>query len=242
MRRMNVVGLAVVLVVAWTCSGCGKKEEEHQIRDIRVNGLAEVKLVPDMLTVNIGVVTLDKDPLKSQSENDRAVKTILAAAKQLGVAPEDVQTGYVWLGRKESESREGPAVFEGYEAATVVTVVLRDLTKYNALVTEALKAGANRVGGLTFGYLKEEEKWREARMLAIKAAKQKAEDLAGQLGEKLGRPTGIQNEERPPQEQAYAASASTGGAGGFSPDEGTTLSAGQMVIRSEVEVTFELKD
>jgi hypothetical protein len=166
MKRLSVaVGLAVVLALVWACSGCGKREGEDQVRSISVNGLAEIKLVPDMLAVNIGVDTLDKDPLKSQAENDKAVKTILAAAKQLGVASEDVKTGYVSLERKESEFPRGIRVFEGYEAATTITIVLRDLTKYNPLVTEALKAGANRVGGLSFGYLKEDEKRREARML-----------------------------------------------------------------------------
>jgi hypothetical protein len=203
-----------------------------------VLGLSEIKLAPDMLTVSIGVDTLDKDPLKSQAENDKAVKTILALAKQLGIAPEDVETGCVSLRQKETPDARGVPFLEGYAASTTVTIVLRDLTKYNLLVTGSLKAGANRVGNLSFGCSREQEKRREARLAAITAAKQKAEDLAGQLGQKLGKPTSIEEraEALPVQANTLAYLSED------SPDQGTTIAAGRMVIRCGVAVTFELKD
>jgi hypothetical protein len=240
MKRLSVVGLAVALALAWTCGGCGKKKEkeEPQTRSISVLGLSEIKLAPDMLTVSIGVDTLDKDPLKSQAENDKAVKTILALAKQLGIAPEDVETGCVSLRQKETPDARGVPFLEGYAASTTVTIVLRDLTKYNLLVTGSLKAGANRVGNLSFGCSREQEKRREARLAAITAAKQKAEDLAGQLGQKLGKPTSIEEraEALPVQANTLAYLSED------SPDQGTTIAAGRMVIRCGVAVTFELKD
>ncbi|HUW57795.1 MAG TPA: SIMPL domain-containing protein [Planctomycetota bacterium] len=234
----RVVWLA--LAVGGLCLGCGGRDVDYGTREISVNGLAEVEVVPDRVTLGLGVDTLDKDPVKSQADNDRSVKAVLAVVKALGVADEDVQTGYVSLARRERETEEGLLVFEGYQASTTLIVRLLDLSKYNALISGAVKAGAGRVQGLSFECSQEAGKRREARLLAIRAAKQKAQELAAELGQKIGRPLSIDQRDEEPYETSYA----TGGLFGDESydEEGTTMAPGRQIIRSGVSVTFELLD
>ena len=238
---MRIVAAIGLMVAAGWCAGCGKAPEEtyRETREIRVNGIAEVAASPDRLSVHLGVETLDKDPARAQAQNDERVAALLAVVRKLGVAAEDVQTGNVSLQRKESETKDGPPVFEGYEAMTDVAVLLRDMGKYNSLVREAIAAGVNRVSDLEYGYGDVKDKKREARLLAVRAAKEKAVELAGALGKKIGDPVEIDEEEQLP-------SSGRGGSGAslFASDEPeiSTIAAGRMVFGSEVHVRFELKD
>lgn len=226
--------------------GCATVPENAGLREITVRGVAEVVVPPDFVTVSTRVVTLDKDVRKAQAENDQRVKAVLALVEKLGVEPRDLRTGYVSLRTKERREENKPPVFEGYEAVKNITVVLRDMTKYDELISAMLEAGVNRISSVSFGSSDEIEKRREARLLAIKAAREKAEYLAGQLGQRVGKPLWIAEYRK---ETPMWGSFATNAAYFYRPEREAkadqkrgTIAPGSSTIRAQVEVSFELAD
>ncbi len=253
---MRVRGLGIcggVLVVAALLCGCTTSVEDlyqyglekQKPREITVRGVAEVVVPPDYVEVHTQVVTLNKDLARSQAENDEQVKAVLDLVGKMGIAPDDVSTGYTSLGPKEHRLRDQPPVFLGFEATKSITVKLRDLSKYEALISGMLEVGVNRISSVSFRSAQELEKRKEARVLAIKAAREKAEYLAEQLGQKVGRPLWVAEFRRETPRMpgwsnvAYAYARE----GEAEPDsEQGTIAPGSITIRAQVEASFELVD
>jgi len=245
MRTAKVALLSVIVVLGALCSGCATLQKTAP-REITVLGVAEVVVPPDFVTVRASVVTLNKDVEKAQAENDKKVKAVLSFVRKLGVAPKDIRTEYTSLRPKERRERNKPPVFEGYEASNSITVVLRDMSKYDELLSGVLKLGVNRISGITFRSTQEIKKRREARLLAIQAAREKAEYLASALGQTVGRPrwiTEFRRERRPWGSIASnVAWVSPSLSQARADTKEGTLAPGSTTIRAQVEVCFALDD
>jgi len=243
MRRMGLAVCCGLLVLSAACRPPGARKP----REITVRGVAEVIVPPDFVVVRTSVVTLDNDVEKAQADNDRKVKAVLAFVRQLGIEPKDIRTEYTSLARKEREQRDKPPEFLGFEATNTIGVTLRDVAKYDALTAGVIKLGVNRISGIDFGATNETEKRREARLLAIKAAREKAEYLAAAVGQSVGRPLWISEM---PKQQALGAPSWSNSAFNYAPQGGAeeadaeqgTLAPGSKTIRAQVEVSFLLVD
>ncbi len=242
-----------VLVVAAVFCGCTTNVEDlyqygiegRKPREITVRGVAEVVVPPDYVEVHTRVVTLDKDLNKSQAENDEQVKAVLDLVRKMGIAPDDVSTGYTSLGPKEHRVRDQAPVFLGFEATKSITVKLRDLSKYETLISGMLEVGVNRISSVSFRSSEELEKRKQARVLAIKAAREKAEYLAAQLGQKLGQPLWVAEfrRETPGMPGSSNVAYAYAREGEAEPDsEQGTIAPGSITIRAQVEASFELVD
>lgn len=212
---------------------------------ITVRGEADIKVVPDQEIIALSVQTVDPDIDKSRSENDVKVRSLLSFINQLGVEKKDVQTDYINIEPKY-EYRTNEQKFVGYAVTKNITVILRDLTKGDTLITGALKSGVNYLQSVDFK-VSNSRKWEdEARLQAIRAAKEKATALASELGQKIRKPLTI-NEDRITEYTArgnrnltksnYAGSYSDG-----STSEGSTIAPGQIDMKAQVTVTFEMDD
>ena len=128
---------------------------------------------------------------------------------------------------------------ERFVGRTSLEVVLRDFDKYEQLIAGLFEHGANRLGGVTFGSDKNAEKTREARIAAVRAAKEKAAYLAAELGQTLGRPLEVTEEGR----RNYSAISNVDPMVGMTPVPtivGSSISAGELSTSAEVTVVFEL--
>jgi uncharacterized protein len=128
--------------------------------------------------------------------------------------------------------------FLGYEVSQSTTVTLRDLSKYESLMTKLLEGGINRVHGINFGVNETREYRDEARSKAIRAAKEKAAAMAAGLGQTVGKPWDI-SEESGWNSYQYAANS-------FSNDktrdaDESTVAPGELTIRASVKVSFQLE-
>jgi len=239
-----------VLVLGALLSGCaGPKAREP--RQITVIGVAVVEVPPDFVTVEGSVVTLQPEPQKAQAENDARVKAVLSLARGLGIASQDIRTQYTSLDLKERREQDKPPVTLGYEASKSISVVLRDMTKYDELLAGMLKVGVNRISGITFGSTQEIAKRREARLAAVKAAREKAEYLAAATGQKVGKPLWIREATG---DRSFLSIGNTEPeignvpipyfwAGDAKPDSAQgTLAPGSQTIRVGVEACFALMD
>jgi hypothetical protein len=248
MKIALVLGLALAGIVG-SAAGFPVLAGEVQPRTVTVTGEAEVKVVPDEVVLTLGVETVNKELLAAKSENDRRVKAIIKAASDAGVAAKDVQTDFIQI---EPRYRDGyeQKDFIGYFVQKTVVVTLRDVSKFESLLTAVLQAGANYVHGIDFRTSALRKHRDEARALAIKAAKEKAAALAGDLGKRIGNPRSI-------QEGSMGSWSSYGGwwgrgygqamtqnviqsvQGGTSGSE--AFAPGTISVKASIGVTFELE-
>jgi uncharacterized protein YggE len=251
-RVIQVVGgLCMVIVVvfalsAWT-EGPSASEEP---RLITVTGDAEVRVVPDEVILTLGVQTWDKNLDVAKRQNDEIVRRVLALADEYGIAPEHVQTDYVNIEPRYRNGYYEASDFIGYFVSKTVVITLRDFGKFEDLLSSTLEAGVNFVHGVQFQTTELRKHRDEARALAIQAAREKAEAMAGELDQKVGEPYRIEEVQSGWWSGYNAWWGSRWGSGmaqNVIQETGTggmavtgSLAPGQINVNARVAVTFEL--
>jgi len=175
---------------------------------------------------------------------------VLALATQYGIDPQHVQTDYMGIEPRYRDGYYEARDFVGFFVHKTVVITLRDLSKFESLLTDVLGSGVNYVQGVEFRTTELRKNRDTARGLAIQAAQEKAVALAGELGQKVGEPLTIQ-EEQNAWWSGYNAwwGSRWGGAmtqnviqeasGAALPAEGS-LAPGQIAVSARVSVSFEL--
>ena len=112
------------------------------------------------------------------------------AARDFHIDEGDIQTDSIHV-EMAYDSHDGTVV-DYYQVTKSVQVFLRDVSKFEPLLTGVLRAGANHIYDVQFS-TSELRKYRDqARALAVKAAIEKANDLASAAGLKVaGKPAGF---------------------------------------------------
>jgi uncharacterized protein YggE len=212
-------------------------------RTVSVTGSGEIKTAPDEFVLSVGVDTFEAEAAAAKQANDRTMHALIAATQAAGVDPKDVRTENFNLGPR----LEGPydkRKLVGYEVRKNLVVIVRNGDKMEALLAELFKLGANRLDGISFGSSKIAEQRKEARALAMTAARDKAAAMAASLGQKLGRPLKI--EEDPAEQGAYRPFGNPYANAFVNNDThaavGEALAPGKVRIQATVAVTFELTD
>jgi uncharacterized protein YggE len=246
-KAIALASLALLLVLtlsAWATN----QSETVEPRTITVTGDAQLRVVPDEVILTLGVETWDR----AKEQNDAIIRALLALTAERGIAAEHVQTDYVNIEPRYRNGYYEERDFIGYFVRKSVVITLRDLSQFEDLLADALKAGVNYVQGIEFRTTELREHRDEARALAIQAAQEKAEALAGELGQGLGEPTMIQEQ----QSGWWSGYGSWWGSnwgntlsqnviqeiGNPSPGTGNNLAPGQININARVAVTFELSN
>lgn len=159
-------------------------------RTITVNGQAEIRISPDEVLLSVGVETNDMDIARARADNDARIKAIVAAASAQGIAAERIKTEFLDIQpryRDEYERR----TFLGYFARRSLSITLRDVARFESLLTEVLRAGANYIHGVDFRTTELRKHRDDARRQAIQAAREKAADMASALNVPIGAPTNV---------------------------------------------------
>ena len=239
--------LIAAFVVALLFGACAEAQDTP--RTISVSGDAEVRVEPDEVIITLGVETVDMELAKAKSENDRLAAAVIAMAKMHDVEAKHIQTGHISIEPRyeyEYERRN----FLGYFVRKTVVVTLRDLDEFEAFLSDALEAGTNYVHGIEFRTTELRKHRDEARRLALIAAKEKAEAMAGVLDQKIGQPRSI-DEGYSQWFSPYSSWWGSFGGGrmaqnvvqnqGGGQGDSPTM-PGQIAVNASVRVTFELVD
>lgn len=169
-------------------------EHQPEPRTVTVTGDAEVRVVPDEVILTLGVENWSKDLDAAKRRNDEIVQGVLAVARRYDIDAKHVQTDHVSIEPRYEDSYEQKE-FIGYFVRKTVVVTLRDISKFEDLLSSVLEAEANYVHGVQFRTTELRKHRDEARALAIKAAREKAVALAGELGQEVGQPLTIREEQ-----------------------------------------------
>ncbi len=224
--------------------------DEEEPRLITVTGDAEVRVVPDEVILTLGVETSNKDLNVAKKENDEKVKGVVEVAKKYKIEGKHIQTDYISV-EPRYKSQWEQKTFVGYFVRKSIVITLKDTSEFENVLSSVLNAGANYVHGVQFRTTELRKYRDQARALAIKAAQEKANALAKELGQKVGKPYKI-NENHVGSWSWYNNwwGSRWGGAmtqnviqnvGESSSAMDSTIELGQINVNAKVTVSFELE-
>ena len=155
---------------------------------IVVTGEGRVDSAPDLATISVGVSTQAATAAEALSANNAKLATVLERLKTSGVEGRDLQTSGLSLGpRIEYNSATNQPKVVNYEASNMLTVRVRELSALGTILDQTVADGANVFNGLEFSLADPQPALDEARKLAVKDARRKAEMMAEAAGVKLGK-------------------------------------------------------
>jgi uncharacterized protein YggE len=214
---------------------------------ISVSGSAEVKVAPDSIHLSLGVETRHETIEEAKQQNDDRVARALAFIKGSGVAQKNVQTDFMSLepSHDNSHSRIKPIY---YTARKSIEVRLDTVQGFEKFVTGLLTNGVTTIQGIDFQTTELRKHRDAARAMAVRAAREKADALASELGVKRGKVYSITANDwsgwggrsggywggRGGMSYQNAVQAVSGGAEA----DGGTLSVGQISVTASVTVSF----
>lgn len=163
-------------------NGATDQPPEHTIS---VAGSGKVVVVPDMATVDLGVVIERPTAKAARTAAAEAMTRVVAAIKALGIDDKDVKTVNVSLNPVYDYPNNSAPQIRGYQLNNTVTVSVRDLDKLSDVLDDGIRAGATAVNGISFDVADRAAAEANARQAAVADAKAKAETLASGLGVRI---------------------------------------------------------
>jgi uncharacterized protein YggE len=234
-----VVLVAVVLVVqlVWLLPSAARPGTAQESTGISVTAEGKASGKPDLAMITIGVETRDPEAQKAAEQNSAQMAAVMSALREKGVAEEDIRTVDYSI-QAEIDYQDNKQRIIGYVVDNSVVVKLRKVDEVGDVLDAATGAGANNIYGIQFTFEDPSALRQEARAEAMAEAQAKAQALAQLAGVGLGKPRQISESIVEPGplylDRAYAVPAAEGGGV-------TSVSAGQLEVTVQVQVTFEIR-
>lgn len=226
---------ALIFILAFTT--LLEAQELKQVPMINVSGEGKIKVVPDQALVSISLETKGTNAADVKKENDIKMDAVLKYIKKANIAKEDFQTQRVSLNPNYDYEKKK----HNYLATQTVQILLKDLSKYDALVDGLVEIGINRIDNVEFKSSKFALLQSDARKLAIKDAKAKAEDFVSVLGQKVGKAITISDNSQNYNPQPIRYAMKTMAMAGDAVESRETLATGEIEIIVNVSVSFILE-
>ena len=227
-----LAGLTLMSASTTAAQTCCNSMQPGQIS---VSATGQTFRVPDTATVSAGVVTQAATAGEAMAANAHQMNAAFNALMRAGIPQRNIQTSQLSLQpRYDYADRKAP-VITGYEARNTVTAKSEDLQSVGAMLDALVQAGVNNLNGVNFSIKNPESAQREARVKAIKAARMKAEEMAGAAGVRLGKiitlsEAGGYNPPRPMMMARASADMA----------ESTPIAAGEQALSVTVNITYAI--
>lgn len=226
-----------ILLILTVITTFVQAQELKQVPSISVSGEGKIKVIPDEAMITLGVQNNGKEATEVKKKNDEIVDAVLKVIKKHGIAKSDYKTERVSLYKNYDYSTKKYL----FQASQTISIHLKDLKKYDALMMDLVESGINNINGVDFKSSKIKELEAQARREAILDAKKKAEDYVSVLNQKVGKAISISDNSRTnypqPIYKAYDMALDSEGLG----MNKETLAIGEIEIVSNVSVVFEMQ-
>ncbi len=233
LSRITIASSCLAAIIA-LCS-CTLKQETPVQRTITVTGTASVETEVDQIHLSISIETRNKDITKSTAENAEKMTNVLNALKENGINEKDISTSNYNI----YEDRYSKDKVTEYVVHNTINILFYDSAKTGNIIDIAVKNGANNISSLNFTSSKTNESKKQARLLAIKNADEKANLMASASGLSVGKALNIvegSSNARPAANEFKMMAATAEG----SFDAATPISAGTASVTSSVTITYEM--
>ncbi|MBL4876806.1 MAG: SIMPL domain-containing protein [Cohaesibacteraceae bacterium] len=234
---VRTLALATSLIVIQTLSSLAGT--------INVTGTGHISVKPDQATFSAGVVTVEKTAEAALAENSRRMSEIYDRLAKAGVDRKHIQTSqfsihpnFVYPRKKSiypGEDVPQTPQLANYTVRNTVTVIIKDFTKTGKILQSLVNAGANELGSIQFGTSRRDALLDDARKLAVKDARRKADLYAQSAGVSLGSLKSIneQGSSRPSPVMARASFSSS--------SRSVPVSGGELSITATINATWFTK-
>ena len=177
----------LLLSCLMTLSGGGAALADSLPATLTVTGTAVIAAVPDLATLQIGVMTNGTTAAEAMAANSKALAAVIARLQAAGIAPRDYQTSSLSLNPNWVNNAAGTASeIQGYTASNMLTVRVRAIDQVGTVLDAVIADGANALNSLSFGMQNPRPVEDEARKQAVADAIARATLIATAAGSKLG--------------------------------------------------------
>lgn len=237
-------GLVIIIMIIMVISGImtffGKNRYKSGSTNnnlIYFNGEGKVYTKPDVAFVGFSVVTQGTRINDVQDTNSKKMNKVITFLKSSGIEEKDIKTtNYSLYPQYIYEGYRIPQI-TGYQINQTVSIKIRDLDKIGEILQGVVEVGINQVNSFYFGVENDEELKEQAREIAIKDAKEKAEKLASQIGLNLKKIVGFSETTNGYPVPMYDKAEYGMGGGSGSPN----IEAGENEIAVNVTLTYEIE-
>ena len=239
---LSLVALTLYLVAltrnAWkTNDYIGKSTESPHT--ITISGKGKAYAIPDIAQVSLGLKTEKSNVTDAQIENTKKINALHDQLQKLDIPKKDITTTqynvypvYDWANNRQN--------LRAYSVDQSISLKIRDFEKIPKVLQLIGELGLNQVGSLSFTVDDMEKFEQEARLMALKDAKEKAKTLAKEAEVKLGRVISFsENNTVPPPYMPYYKSYAME-AGAVSDAPAPTIQAGNQEITVQVTISYEI--
>jgi hypothetical protein len=229
-----VAGLALAVVMGPSLAPRAARaaDETEPDRTISVSGIGSVTLVPDVADLHVGVVVQRPKVKDARAAAAAAMAGVVKALRAAGVAERDIQTTTLSLQPIYDYSSNGAAPkLTAYEMRNGVVATVRDLDRLGDAVDGAIAGGGTTLDGISFRVDDPTGPEAQARTLAMKAARAKADALAAAAGVSIVGVASI-------SEQASAMPWPVNYAGAAKDEAATPILAGTSEVSVSVSVVY----
>ena len=216
---------------------------------ISVSGYGEAFGAADIATFSFSVVSEKATVAAAQTDATAKINATTEYLKGAGVAEKDIQTTDYSVNPQYDYVTQacapgvycpgGKQVLRGYQVRQTTTVKVRDTAKAGDLLAGVGGKGATEVSGLQFTFDDPNKLQNDARSKAIADAKQKADELAKELGVSLVRVVSFNENGTTPGPLYYAKDMAVSAQG--SAPAAPEISVGQNKVTSNVSITYEIR-
>ncbi len=209
-------------------------------RTVTVRGEGFIATSPDQVRLSVQVSAQASTASAAMRSASGKTQEILNVLKNLGVEEKNIQTSRVSVSPTYDYSKQiQPPPIVGYNSSNDFSVLFKGklMEKAGEFMDKAVGAGATGFGGLQYEASKQRELERDALTKAAADARSRAEVLAKELSSKLGQVLTI-------TENISSGGPMPLGLRAMSMADASTAApvmAGELSIRAEVNVMFELK-
>jgi uncharacterized protein YggE len=210
------------------------------VNNISVNAVGKVSVTPDLVTFVATYEAKNQSLSALQADLTSHNNSIVKALKDMGIEEKDIQTTNFSLQPNYYYTKDTwEQVQDGHTGSVSVQVKVRDVSKAGKVVDSTVDAGASTISSLTFTVDDMTKAKSDARVLATKAAHDKAKELADGSNVGLGGLISISESSSEVSPSPYYSNLAKDSveASGVSTD----LSAGSLEITISVEATYGIQ-
>ena len=186
-----LIALALLLLLFHATPARG--DDQFRLRppggppSLEVTADAVVRVVPDMATLTLGVVTEAANAKSAADDNARRATDVVSALARAGVTGKDVHTQALTISPiYDNRPSETPRI-RAYRATNQIVVTTTNLGQVGQLLDEATRAGANVAGDLRFGLVDPGTAQTAAYRQATREALARATAMAEAIGKRIVR-------------------------------------------------------
>ncbi len=178
MKKYLALALALVLVCV-----CGLALADET--DITVQGSAQLYATPDIAYVTANASVRAETISAAQEQVDAVIAAATGKLLALGVADEDIVTDSYSYHPNYTYDTDAPTL-TNYQANHTLRITCRDLDKLSSAIDALTQGGMTEIYGVSYDISNRPELYRQALVMAMSAAKSKAELMAQAEGMTLG--------------------------------------------------------